>query len=101
MTTINEIDFSDIYITPDHTAYIPDNRTPNGLTRLKADDFSYFFEKIEKNYDGQNPSYSILYNKILIIKKFDNLTYKNIMKIHNILIYKNEKISRIRLEFMI
>ena len=46
MTTINEIDFSDIYITPDHTAYIPDNRTPNGLTRLKADDFSYFFEKI-------------------------------------------------------
>lgn len=64
MATINEIDFSDIYITPDHTAYIPDNRTPNGLTRLKADDFSYFFEKIEKNYDGQNPSYSILYNKI-------------------------------------
>ncbi len=64
MTTINETPFSDIYITPDRTAYIPDNRTPNGLTKLKADDFSYFFDKVEKSYDGQNPSYSILYNKI-------------------------------------
>lgn len=64
MATINEIEFSDIYITPDHNAYIPDNRTPNGLTRLVADDFNYFFEKVERTYDGHNPSYSVLYNKI-------------------------------------
>lgn len=64
MATINEFEFSDIYITPDHNAYIPDNRTPNGLTRLVADDFNYFFEKVERTYDGHNPSYSVLYNKI-------------------------------------
>ena len=64
MATINEIEFSDIYITPDRNAYIPDNRTPNGLTRLVADDFNYFFEKVERSYDGHNPSYSVLYNKI-------------------------------------
>ena len=64
MATINEIEFSDIYITPDRNAYIPDNRTPNGLTRLVADDFNYFFEKVERTYDGHNPSYSVLYNKI-------------------------------------
>lgn len=64
MATVNEIEFSDIYITPDRNAYIPDNRTPNGLTRLVADDFNYFFEKVERTYDGHNPSYSVLYNKI-------------------------------------
>lgn len=64
MTTINEVDFSDIYIAPDRTAYIPDGRTPNGLAKLKVDDFNYFFEKVEKNYDGENPSYSVLYNHV-------------------------------------
>ncbi len=64
MATINEIEFSDIYITPDRSAYIPDNRTPNGLAKLVADDFNYFFEKVERTYDGHNPSYSVLYNKI-------------------------------------
>ncbi|MBR1648748.1 MAG: Flp pilus assembly complex ATPase component TadA [Alphaproteobacteria bacterium] len=64
MTLINDINFSDIYITPDRDAFIPDNRTPNGLMRLAADDFNYFFDKVEKTYDGHNPSYSVLYNKI-------------------------------------
>lgn len=64
MATINDVEFSDIYITPDKTAYIPDGKTANGLTKLNADDFNYFYDKIEHSYDGQNPSYSILYNKV-------------------------------------
>ena len=64
MATVNEIEFSDIYITPDRSAYIPDNRTPNGLARLEAEDFPAFLEKVERTYDGSNPSFSVLYNKI-------------------------------------
>ena len=58
-------------------------------------------KRLKKQQLTINYKIKILYNKILIIKKFDNLTYKNTIKIHNILIYKNEKISRIMLEFMI
>ena len=65
MATVNEVPFSDIYITPDRSAYIPDGRTPNGLMRFKPDDFNYFFDKVEKSYDGHNPSYSVMYNRIL------------------------------------
>ena len=64
MATVNQIDFSDIYITPKRTAYIPDNITPNGLRQLKADDFDYFFRLIEGAYDGNNPSYSVLYEGV-------------------------------------
>jgi len=64
MPTINNIEFSDIYITPDKTAYIPDNKTANGLKKLDADDFGYFYEKLEQTYDNQNPSYSVFYNGI-------------------------------------
>ena len=65
MSTINEINFSDIYITPDKVAYIPDGKTANGLMKIKTDDFNYFYDKVESCYDGSNPSYSVLYNKIL------------------------------------
>ena len=64
MSTINEINFSDIYITPDKVAYIPDGKTANGLMKIKTDDFNYFYDKVESCYDGSNPSYSVLYNKI-------------------------------------
>ncbi len=64
MSTVNEIQFSDVYITPDLRAYIPDNVTPNGLCLLHADDFSNFFEAVKEAYDGNNPSYSILYDGI-------------------------------------
>lgn len=48
-------------------------------------------KRLKKQQLTINYKIKILYNKILIIKKFDNLTYKNIMKIHNILIYINAK----------
>lgn len=65
MSTVTDTEFSDIYITPDKVAFIPDKKTPNGLAVFKADDFDSFFSQIEKSYDGTNPSYSILYNGIL------------------------------------
>ena len=69
--------------------------------RYKLNCLTKLGKRLKKQQLTINYKIKILYNKILIIKKFDNLTYKNIMKIHNILIYKNEKISRIMLEFMI
>ena len=36
MVKLNEVLFSDIYITPEKTAYIPDNVTENGLEVLEA-----------------------------------------------------------------
>ena len=46
MVKLNEVLFSDIYITPDKIAYIPDNVTPNGLEVLEAEDFDDFFDLI-------------------------------------------------------
>ncbi|MDD4556132.1 MAG: ATPase, T2SS/T4P/T4SS family [Alphaproteobacteria bacterium] len=61
--TIYSTPFSDIYITPDKTAYIPDDNTNNGLKILKADDFDEFFKLVSESWDGKNPSYSVLYSK--------------------------------------
>ena len=65
MVKVNQIPFSDMYITPDKTAYIPDNITESGLGVLKAEDFDDFFKVVEKAYDGENPSYSVKYDKHL------------------------------------
>lgn len=64
MVKLNEVLFSDIYITPEKTAYIPDNATANGLEVLDAEDFNEFFDLIEQSWDGNNPSYSVMYDGI-------------------------------------
>lgn len=61
MAKLNEISFSDIYVTPDKTAFIADNRTENGLQIIKPDDFEIFYELLQRSWDGKNPSYSVLY----------------------------------------
>lgn len=61
MAKINDIVFSDIYITPDKQAFISDKRTPNGLAIIEPDDLKEFIDLLEKTWDGENPSYSILY----------------------------------------
>ena len=65
MVKINEVYFSDIYITPDKTAYIPDNQTANGLEIFSPEDFERFYHMLETSYDGKNSSYSVLYDRIL------------------------------------
>ncbi len=64
MTKLNDIKFSDIYITPDKKAYVNDNKTINGLEKIKPEDFSIFFKMVESNFDGKNPSYSVIYEGI-------------------------------------
>lgn len=61
MAKLNEIFFSDIYVTPDKTSFISDNRTENGLQIIKPDDFDIFYDLLQKSWDGHNPSYSVLY----------------------------------------
>ena len=63
MVKLNDIPFSDIYITPDKTAFIGDNRTENGLKIIEAEDFEAFYNLVEKSWDGNNPSYSVLFER--------------------------------------
>lgn len=63
MVKVNEVQFSDIYITPEKVAYIPDAKTENGLRVLDAEDFEIFFNLVQESWDGNNPSYSVLYDK--------------------------------------
>ena len=64
MVKINDVKFSDIYVTPDRIAFIPDGQTKNGLTILDAEDFDIFYKRLEEKWDGHNPSYSLLYENI-------------------------------------
>lgn len=63
MVKVNDVAFSDIYITPDRVAYIPDSKTENGLRVLEAEDFDTFLTLVQESWDGSNPSYSVLYDK--------------------------------------
>ncbi len=63
MVKINDIFFSDIYITPEKVAYIPDDLTENGLQIFVASDFEEFYQLVEDSYEG-NSSYSILYENV-------------------------------------
>lgn len=64
MTRINDVIFSDIYITPEKIAYIPDDLTENGLQMFIPTDFETFYQLVESSYEG-NSSYSISYENIL------------------------------------
>lgn len=64
MATITETQFSDIYITPDKQAFIPDKRTANALMKFTPEDFAQFYQLLQTSWDGQNPSYSVVYDGI-------------------------------------
>lgn len=64
MATITETKFSDIYITPDKKAYIPDKCTSNALINFEPEDFDTFFKLMESSWDGTNSSYSICYHNV-------------------------------------
>ena len=67
MATVNETEFSDIYIIPDGTAYIWGRKTPSGLIPVKPDDYDEFYQLLKDTYDGENPSYLV---------KFKGLNYR-------------------------
>lgn len=64
MATITETGFSDIYITPDKKAFIPNKQTVSALMKFEPEDFDKFYHLLETSWDGQNPSYSVVYDKI-------------------------------------
>ncbi len=64
MATITETQFSDIYITPEKQAFIPDKHTANALMKFVPEDFDRFYALVESSWDGKNPSYSIVYDNI-------------------------------------
>ena len=67
MATVNETEFSDIYIIPDGTGYIWGRKTPSGLVPCKPDDYDEFYQALKDTYDGENPSYLV---------KFKGLHYR-------------------------
>ncbi len=64
MVKLNSIRFSDLYITPEKTFFVPDGRTENGLAIIKPEDLDVFYTLLEETWDGENPSYSVLYENI-------------------------------------
>lgn len=67
MATVNDTEFSDIYVIPDGTAYIWGRKTPSGLVPTEPDDYYEFLQALIDTYDGQNPSYLV---------KFKGLNYR-------------------------
>ncbi len=64
MVKLNSIRFSDLYITPDKTFFVPDCKTENGLAIIKPEDMDEFHHLIEETWDGENPSYAVLYEHV-------------------------------------
>ncbi len=58
---INDVKFSDVYVTPDKKCYIWSGRTNCGLKIVTFDDFNEFLVELEKAYDGENRSYLLNY----------------------------------------
>ena len=63
MVKINDVPFSDIYITPEKVAYIPDTQTENGLQIFEPEDFSVFYALLEEKYKSSS-SYSVCYEDV-------------------------------------
>lgn len=61
MTTVNDTEFSDIYIIPDGTAYIWGRKTPSGLVQVFPDDYDEFRQAVINTFDGNNPSFLVKY----------------------------------------
>lgn len=60
MGRINDVFYSDIYITPEKEVFVPDPKTESGLQRFEPDDFMDFFDLLEKSYRGKS-SYTMIY----------------------------------------
>lgn len=61
MAKINDVDFSDLYITPDKRAYTWSGRTSYGLMDIIFDDYNEFLQLVESSYK-KNPSYLVVHH---------------------------------------
>lgn len=61
MALINDVNFSDVYITPEKLCYIWTGKSTCGLMKIVFDDFNDFYQELLQHYDGKNPSYLLPY----------------------------------------
>ena len=59
MSRITELNFSDLYYTPEHIAYIPDKRLNGALIVVEPDDLREYVQALESCYTG-SVSYSMV-----------------------------------------
>jgi len=59
---INEVDFSDVYITPDKKCYTWAAKSDAGLKVVTFEDYPEFLQQLEATYDGKNRSYLLTYH---------------------------------------
>lgn len=59
---INEVDFSDVYITPDKKCYTWAAKTDAGLKVVTFEDYPEFLQQLENTFDGKNRSYLLTYH---------------------------------------
>ncbi len=60
MSRINDVFYSDIYITPDKMVFVPDSNTESGLQQIHPDDFDDFYNLLRQQFKGKS-SYSVIY----------------------------------------
>jgi len=58
---INDVPFSDIYITPDKKCYTWAGKSDAGLKIVDFEDYPEFLRQLENAYDGKNRSYLLTY----------------------------------------
>ena len=58
---MNEVNFSDVYITPDKKCYTWAAKSNAGLKVVTFEDYPEFLRQIEAAYDGRNRSYLLTY----------------------------------------
>ncbi len=59
---INEVDFSDIYVTPNKKCYTWAGKSDAGLKVVTFEDYPEFLQQLESTYDGKNRSYLLTYH---------------------------------------
>jgi len=74
MANLDEVDFSDIYLTPENVAFVHDGITRYGLKKLEVDDMASFRQALAKGWKGKS-SYSIVYaGTVYRVEKVETMT---------------------------
>ncbi len=61
--SVNDANFSDLYITPDKSCYVWSGKSNSGLMVASYTDLSEFVNEVVSKYDGRNSSYSLRYKE--------------------------------------
>lgn len=62
MARLNDVYYSDIYITPEKMVFVPDPHTENGLQQIFPEDFEDFYNLLQNTYVDKS-SYSVIYEE--------------------------------------